>query len=327
MSGTTSQSLNVLDFGASALYFTYESEAGAFLSGNVGHSILWGSALSSEEIEGLYSVWSGVAELATASPAAQTTVSVAGTVTKLAAAAPSAQVSVSVAGAASVSSAAAASATVSVLAAYVYTPTAPVFTVDTPPVTASVGTAYSYAFVATGAPTPTYSLSSGSLPPGLTLNATTGVLSGTPSGLGGVYLFEIEASNSSGAATTPVIALVVSSAPASHPVAYSPPITPHLALPLMIGPSGSFNVVVQDTLAEVAQSVSVLLGTMKGDRTMVPDYGVDDPTFASPNAGAITQAINQWEPRAAVVVTVNPPADNAQQNVNVQVALAAEASS
>ncbi len=116
-------------------------------------------------------------------------------------------------------------------------------------------------------------------------------------------------------------------AQAPYPVTYSPPITPHLALPLTVGPSGSFNVVVQDTLAEVTQSVSVLLGTMKGDRTMVPDYGVDDPTFATPNAGAITQAVNQWEPRAAVAVTVNPVANNTQQGVNVQVALAAEAAS
>jgi phage baseplate assembly protein W len=205
-------------------------------------------------------------------------------------------------------------------------PAPPVFTADTPPVTASAGTAYSYTFVATGSPAPTYSLGSGSLPPGLTLNTTTGVLSGTPTGLG-VYLFEIEATNIFGAATTPVIILTVSPAQAAVPVVYPLPITPHLALPLTVGPSGSFNVVVQDTLAEVAQSVSVLLGTMKGDRTMVPDYGVDDPTFATPNAGAITQAVNQWEPRAAVVVTVGPMANNAQQSVNVQVALAAEASS
>jgi phage baseplate assembly protein W len=203
----------------------------------------------------------------------------------------------------------------------------PVFTADTPPVTASAGTAYSCTFVATGSPAPTYSLGSGSLPPGLTLDATTGILSGTPTGLGGVYVFEVEAINIFGSATTPVIILTVSPAQALVPVTYPLPITPHLALPLTVGPSGSFNVLVQDTLAEVAQSVSVLLGTMKGDRTMVPDYGVDDPTFATPNAGAITQAVNQWEPRAAVVVTVSPMADNTRQNVNVQVALAAEASS
>jgi phage baseplate assembly protein W len=207
------------------------------------------------------------------------------------------------------------------------TGTVPVFTADTPTGTARVATAYSYTFVASGSPPPTYSLASGSLPPGLSLNATTGVLSGTPIGLGGVYVFEIQATNAFGSATTPVITLAVLPAQALVPVVYPLPITPHLALPLTVGPSGSFNVLVQDTLAEVTQSVSVLLGTMKGDRTMVPDYGVDDPTFATPNAGAITQAINQWEPRAAVVVTVSPMTGNTQQSVNVQVALAAEASS
>jgi hypothetical protein len=52
------------------------------------------------------------------------------------------------------------------------------------PPDAQVGKPYSFAFTATGFPLPTFHLSSGSLPPGLSLDEQTGVLSGTPVQLG-----------------------------------------------------------------------------------------------------------------------------------------------
>lgn len=61
--------------------------------------------------------------------------------------------------------------------------TAPAITSAPPPSTAIVGSPYSYTFSATGVPAPTFSLTSGSLPPGLTLSAA-GVLSGTPTSAG-----------------------------------------------------------------------------------------------------------------------------------------------
>jgi len=47
-----------------------------------------------------------------------------------------------------------------------------------------VGQPYSFQLTATGGGTPTWSLASGSLPPGLALNAATGLISGTPTQLG-----------------------------------------------------------------------------------------------------------------------------------------------
>ena len=70
---------------------------------------------------------------------------------------------------------------------------APAITNGPPPATATAGTAYSFAFTATGYPAPTYSVSSGSLPPGLSLSSA-GVLSGTPS-VGDVFSGTITASN------------------------------------------------------------------------------------------------------------------------------------
>ncbi len=58
-------------------------------------------------------------------------------------------------------------------------PAAPTFTTDSPPLTATVGTQYSYTFVATGNPTPTYALGTGA-PSWLSINSTSGAVSGTP---------------------------------------------------------------------------------------------------------------------------------------------------
>ena len=66
--------------------------------------------------------------------------------------------------------------------------TAPAFTADTPPTAGTVGTAYSYTYVATGNPAPTFAVATGTLPAGLSLNATTGVLSGTPTTAGSVHV-------------------------------------------------------------------------------------------------------------------------------------------
>jgi hypothetical protein len=69
----------------------------------------------------------------------------------------------------------------------------PVFTADTPTSPATVGTPYSYTFTASGRPDPTFEVSSGTLPAGLTLTSG-GVLSGTPTASGS-STFTVTASN------------------------------------------------------------------------------------------------------------------------------------
>lgn len=88
-------------------------------------------------------------------------------------------------------------------------PVAPSWLSASPPGFADVGLPYTYKFVATGQPAPSYSVSSGGLPPGLSINASTGSLSGTPTTLGN-YTFTLSASNGIDIpADTPPITIVV----------------------------------------------------------------------------------------------------------------------
>lgn len=85
--------------------------------------------------------------------------------------------------------------------------TAPVFTADSPPATGIVGVAYTpYTFLASGSPSPTLSVASGTLPNGMTFSS--GVLAGTPT-TAGTTVFTVLASNATGNAISPSISIVV----------------------------------------------------------------------------------------------------------------------
>ncbi len=82
---------------------------------------------------------------------------------------------------------------------------------------ATVGTAYSYTLTSSSAASPAWSLSSGTLPPGLSLNAA-GLISGTPT-LDGTYVFNVRVADSGGNTGTAALTIVVnkSGGPAQPP--------------------------------------------------------------------------------------------------------------
>src|SRR5688572_14241702 len=79
------------------------------------------------------------------------------------------------------------------------TPGAPPAFTSGAPGSGTYNVAYSHTYTASGAPAPTFSVTSGALPPGLTLSAG-GALTGTPT-TGGTFTGVVTASNSKGSAT------------------------------------------------------------------------------------------------------------------------------
>lgn len=86
---------------------------------------------------------------------------------------------------------------------------APAFTSALPSGGATAGVAYSSTFTASGSPAPTFAVTAGTLPPGLLLNPTTGVLAGTPT-TPGVYIgIQVTASNGTAPNATQTFSLKV----------------------------------------------------------------------------------------------------------------------
>lgn len=86
-----------------------------------------------------------------------------------------------------------------------------------------------------------------------------------------------------------------------------------------IGPTGwTFSVVYQGTQDEIAQSVSMIVGTTIGERTVVPTFGIPQQPFAGPSASQIQTAVSTWENRCLTSVTVATDDDgNSQVRVAV----------
>ena len=91
----------------------------------------------------------------------------------------------------------------------------PAFTLDTPPTVGTVGQEYAYTFAASGVPTPTYSLASGA-PPWLTLDPTSGALTGVPPTGTTSFTYSVVATNGAGTATAGPFAVAVSPGTTSH---------------------------------------------------------------------------------------------------------------
>ncbi|SHG46958.1 Sugar lactone lactonase YvrE [Jatrophihabitans endophyticus] len=102
---------------------------------------------------------------------------------------------------------------------------APTFTAASPPTSAPQGEAYAYTYAATtpaGQPAARFRVWSGALPPGLTLDPATGVLSGTPT-TAGSYTFTAETHNAANGTLAAPVTIVVPTQSQAITVTSEPP--------------------------------------------------------------------------------------------------------
>ena len=171
---------------------------------------------------------------------------------------------------------------------------APVFTSTAVNATFSVGTPYTATLAASGNPVPTFGVQTGTLPPGLTLNATSGLLNGTPT-LGGAFSGVFRASNSQGAATQ-AFSFTVNSPPAFTSPALSTTIVAGSSYSASFGAGGY-----------PAATFSVQFGTLPTGLTLNASTGLlsGTPTALGTFAGVIAASNSQGTATQAFSLMIN----------------------
>jgi hypothetical protein len=154
--------------------------------------------------------------------------------------------------------------------------------------TGVVGTSYSVSASATGgAPAYTWSLTSGSLPAGMTLAANTGTISGTPTA-SGTYSFTVTVTDSSSPVQTQSAALSITIAPA-------PASSPQLAISnsaLIAGTEGvAYAQTLQATGGDPAYAWSLTSGSLPAGLTLVAASGVISGVPTTSGTFAFTAAV------------------------------------
>jgi hypothetical protein len=153
----------------------------------------------------------------------------------------------------------------------------PAFT-DGPPPPATYQKTYSFTYTANGNPSSTFSVTSGSLPPGLTL-ATTGLFSGTPTATG-TYSGIVTAANAINPAATQAFQIVVQQAPSFTN-------TP-LSIPVEINTSYSFSYTI---VGYPAPTCSVTTGSLPPGLTLSSSGVISgSPTSLGSYSGTVTAA-------------------------------------
>lgn len=155
-------------------------------------------------------------------------------------------------------------------------PDKPTFLASCPPSSLQAWSPWSYSYSAVGGSASTYSVVSGSLPPGVTLDSSTGLLSGKITAVGN-YTFTIRATNSQGSTDAPARTISVwEPAPAPLPTPTPTPTPSPSATP---------------TTPDVSQPVTVPVEVPRGRGELVIN-GVSVPVTITPSATGSTVLIS-----------------------------------
>ncbi|GAP71817.1 bacterial Ig-like domain [Candidatus Symbiothrix dinenymphae] len=177
-------------------------------------------------------------------------------------------------------------------------------TITTTSLTAgTVGTAYSQTLTATGSTPITWSVTVGTLPAGLNLNASTGEISGTPTTAGAAVTFTVQAANGTSPDDTKVLSITIN---AAAPAGTAPTITTTSL------PAGTVGTAYSQTLTATGSTPitwSVTVGTLPAGLNLNASTGEisGTPTTAGAAVTFTVQAANGTSPddTKALSITIN----------------------
>jgi hypothetical protein len=88
-----------------------------------------------------------------------------------------------------------------------------------------------------------------------------------------------------------------------------------LSYPFRLTQAGDVATVEDGTEDAAAEELAVLILTRKGERSLVPDYGVTDPTFQALNLAEVAVGVLDYGPPNIVLddVTVTYPTDTLER--------------
>lgn len=195
-------------------------------------------------------------------------------------------------------------------------------TVGTPTITiapsivraATVGTAYSESVTAANGMAPyTYNLSAGSLPAGLSLNTSTGALSGTPTA-GGVFNFSVRATDSSTGSGTHAYSMTVAAPTVAIAPATMSLMTVGTSYNLSITASGGtapYSYAITAGSLPAGLSLNTSTGTLSGTPTVAAMYSftvtaTDSSTGSGPYTGARAYSGTVAAAAVPVVTAISP---------------------
>lgn len=91
-----------------------------------------------------------------------------------------------------------------------------------------------------------------------------------------------------------------------------------LSHPFRLESSGVVAVVADGTTRANAEGVAVIAGTIRGEREVVPDFGVTDPAFGHLDPVEVQVCLNLYGPAGVVVTRVNStPVDDRTAKVTL----------
>ena len=180
---------------------------------------------------------------------------------------------------------------------------APLLTAETPP-SAIAGVPYSYTFTASGNPAPSFAVTAGALPPGLTL-APTGVLAGTPTAAG-ESTFAVTAANgtSASAVSSPMTLLVNVGVPSS--VVVTPQAPGSMSFAAVVGSPIALDVAARDATGGL-QPGQVAIYTLGTGSAMPGVVAGNTITFTHVGNHTITVWIGEVSTTIRVNAVAGPP--------------------